>query len=84
MALLAYATHPLAKEDRMPPISPSLLSVISQDLARIPLDPADADAVAAALSGQLDGLEQLDQLDLMPVEPATVLMLPGEVLHGRA
>lgn len=68
----------------MSSITPSLLSAISHDLARIPLDPADAVAVAAALGGQLDGLEQLDQLDLLAVEPATVLQLPGEVLHGRA
>ena len=68
----------------MPPITPSLLSSISQDLAHVPLQPSDAATVAAALSGQLDGIEQLDQLDLSPVEPATILRLPEEVLHGRA
>jgi hypothetical protein len=68
----------------MPPITPSLLSAISQDLTRVPLDPSDAAAIAVALGGQLDGFDQLDQLDLTNVEPATILRLPEEVLHGRA
>jgi ABC-type antimicrobial peptide transport system permease subunit len=83
-SLLQYpAIAHAAEEETMPSISPELLQSISRDLSRVPLDPADAAGVAAGLGAQLDGLARLDDLDLMAVEPATVLLPPTEAPDAR-
>jgi hypothetical protein len=77
-SLLQYpAIAHAAEEETMPSISPELLQSISRDLSRVPLDPADG------LGAQLDGLARLDDLDLMAVEPATVLLPPTEAPDAR-
>jgi len=63
------------------PISPDFLQAVCQDLARLPVDPADLSAVAAQLGAQLDGVAALDALDLTDVEPATEVRL-GEAPHA--
>lgn len=62
----------------MASIAPALLQAITQELARLPADPTDLAIAAAQLSGQLDGLARLDELDLLHVEPAVVLLPPAE------
>jgi hypothetical protein len=62
----------------MTPIPTHLLQSLSQELWRIPVDPADLAIAASLLGAQLDGLTRLDDLDLLAVEPATVLVPPAE------
>jgi len=50
-------------------------------LARIPADPTDLTHSAVQLGSQLDGLARLDDLDLLNVEPATVILPPTETPH---
>ncbi|MBI2001579.1 MAG: hypothetical protein HYT85_01420 [candidate division NC10 bacterium] len=66
----------------MAPISTHVLQAISQELSRIPVDPGDLATAASQLAPQLDGLARLDDLDLLAVEPATVLLPPSEDPHG--
>jgi hypothetical protein len=63
----------------MADISTQLLQALSQELSRIPADPA---AAASQIGAQLDGLARLDDLDLLAVEPATVLLPPAEANRG--
>ena len=58
--------------------STQLLQAISQQLTGIPAEPGDLAAAASQIGAQLDGLARLDDLDLLPVEPATVLLPPLE------
>jgi hypothetical protein len=60
-----------------------LLQSIADVLARVPVDPADLAANVVQLGAQLDGLARLDDLDLLNVEPATVVLPPTEVPHVR-
>lgn len=66
----------------MAPITTDLLRAISQDLSHIPTGPEDLATAAVQLAAQEAGLAQLDELDLLHVEPATVLLPPQEGSHG--
>jgi len=63
-------------------VSTQLLQALSQELSRIPADPGDLAIAASQIGGQLDGLARLDDLDLLTVEPATVLLPPAEGNRG--
>ncbi|MFI5340214.1 MAG: hypothetical protein ACHQ7N_10295 [Candidatus Methylomirabilales bacterium] len=63
-------------------VSTQLLQALSQELSRIPADPADLAIAASQVGAQLDGLARLDDLDLLAVEPATVLLPPTEQNRG--
>ena len=63
-------------------ISIQLLQALSQELSRIPVDPADLAVAASQIGAQQDGLARLDDLDLLAVEPATVLLPPTEETRG--
>jgi hypothetical protein len=81
--LLEYESHITAfPEETMSPVTDHLLKTISQKLARIPVAPEDLPLARAQLASQLDGLERLDELDLMDVEPATVLLPPAGANDG--
>jgi hypothetical protein len=67
----------------MTSIPTALLQSIADVLARVPVDPADLPANVAQLGAQLDGLARLDDLDLLNVEPATVVLPPTEVPYVR-
>ena len=67
----------------MTALSKELLQSIAEVLARVPVDPADLAGSVAQLESQLDGLARLDDLDLLQVEPATVVLPPTEAPHGR-
>ncbi len=58
--------------------STQLLQALSQQLTRIPAEPGDLAVAASQIGAQLDGLARLDDLDLLTVEPATVLLPPVE------
>lgn len=66
----------------MASIPKALLQSVADVLARVPVDAADLDSTALQLGAQIDGLTRLDDLDLLNVEPATVLLPPTEVRHG--
>ena len=66
----------------MAPVSTQLLQAICQELTGIPADPADLATAASQIGAQLDGLARLDDLDLLAVEPATVLLPPTEQTRG--
>ncbi len=66
----------------MASIPKALLQSVADVLARVPVDAADLDSVALQLGAQIDGLARLDDLDLLNVEPATVLLPSTEVRHG--
>jgi hypothetical protein len=70
-------------EGNMASIPTQLLQSIAETLARVPASPADLAACAAQLGAQLDGLARLDELDLLNVEPATVLLTPPEAPHAQ-
>ena len=63
-------------------VSTQLLQALSHELSRIPADPGDLAIAASQIVGQLDGLARLDDLDLLTVEPATVLLPPAEGNRG--
>jgi hypothetical protein len=67
----------------MTPVSKELLQSVAADLARVPVDPGDLASIVAQLGGQLDGLSRLDELDLLTVEPVTVVQPPREAPHVR-
>ena len=64
-------------------VSKELLQTVAEALARVPVDPGDLPAICAQLGAQLDGLAGLDDLDLLNVEPATVMLPPREAPDGR-
>jgi len=66
----------------MAPISIQLLQSISQELSRIPAEQEDLTIAAAQLNAQADGLLRLDDLELLNVEPITVLLPPSEDSRG--
>ena len=57
-----------------------LLEALSQEISRIPADPSDLGVAASLLTAQVDALARLDELELMTVEPATVLLPPQEAI----
>ena len=63
----------------MAAIPTSLIQSVAESLARMPVDPADLAAVAASVGSQIEGLASLQELDLLTIEPATVLLPPREV-----
>lgn len=67
----------------MAPVTTHMLKSLSRHLSRLPTDPADLAVAAAQLGAQLDGLDRLDELDLLTVEPATVLLPPSEGPHAN-
>jgi hypothetical protein len=67
----------------MPSLPKELLRTIAETLARVPVDPGDLSSIEAQLGAQLDGLANLDGLDLQNVEPATVILPAAEAPHGR-
>ena len=67
----------------MTPVSKELLQSVAADLARVPVDPSDLTSIVAQLGGQLDGLSRLDELDLLTVEPVTVVQPPREAPDVR-
>jgi hypothetical protein len=67
----------------MASVSKELLRTIAEVLARVPVEPSDLPGIEAQLGAQLDGLARLDDLDLLDVEPATVMLPPREAPHGR-
>lgn len=66
----------------MSSVSTRFLQALSQELSLISTDPADLVFAASQLGAQLDGLARLDELDLLGVEPATVLLPPTEENRG--
>ena len=67
----------------MSPLSNHFLKSVSRHLSRVPTDPSDLTVVAAQLSSAQDGLDRLDELDLLTVEPATQLLPPSEGHHAN-
>jgi hypothetical protein len=66
----------------MSSVSTRFLQALSQELSLISTDPADLLFAASQLGAQLDGLARLDDLDLLVVEPATVLLTSTEENRG--
>ena len=66
----------------MASVSIRLLQALTQELSGIPANPGDLAIAATQLGAQLDGLDRLDDLDLLAVEPATVLVAPPEAPHA--
>ena len=66
----------------MASLSIQLLQALTQELTRLPANPGDLAIAASQLAAQLDGLARLDALDLLAVEPATVLVPPPEAPEG--
>jgi len=66
----------------MASISVELLQALTQELTRLPAATGDLAIAASQLAVQLDGLARLDVLDLLAVEPATVLVPPSEAPEG--
>ena len=67
----------------MTSISKDLLHSVAAELARVPVDPGDLASIAAQLGAQLDGVARLDELGLLNVEPATMLVPPTEAPNAR-
>jgi len=67
----------------MAPVSIHLLKSLSRHLSRVPTDSADLALAASQLASQLDGLDRLDELDLLAVEPATVVLPLWEGPHAN-
>lgn len=70
-------------EDIMAVLSKELLQSIAEVLARVPVESVDLASNVAQIGSQFDGLARLDDLDLLGVEPATVVLPPREAPHGR-
>lgn len=68
----------------MASISKALLQAIADVLARVPMDPTDLDSAVVQLGSQIDGLARLDDIDLLTVEPATVLVPSVETPNVRS
>ena len=65
-------------------ISSHLLQQISRHISGIPATPEELSVIAAQLASQMDGLARLDELDLLNVEPAPVVLPPSleQPSHG--
>ena len=59
-------------------ISSHLLQQISRHISGVPAPPEDLAIAATQLALQVDGLARLDELDLLNVEPATVVPPPSQ------
>jgi hypothetical protein len=70
-----------SREESMASVSVSFLQALTQELSGIPAAPSDLAIAATQLGLQLDGLARLDHLDLLAVEPATVLVPSSETPH---
>jgi len=57
-------------------VSTDLLRAVAANLAGVPIDADELTSIAAQLGAQLDGLARLDELDLLTVEPVTVVQPP--------
>jgi len=66
----------------MASVSIPLLQALTQELSGIPASPGDLAIAATQLGSQLDGLARLDDLELLAVEPATVLVPSPEAPHA--
>jgi hypothetical protein len=66
----------------MASVSIQFLQALAQELTRLPAHPSDLAVAATQLAAQLDGLARLDDLDLLDVEPATVLAPSPEAPHA--
>ena len=66
----------------MASISIQFLQALTQELSGIPATQRDLTIAATQLGLQLDGLTRLDHLDLLAVEPATVLVPSSEAPHA--
>jgi hypothetical protein len=66
----------------MASVSIQFLQVLTQELSGIPANPGDLAIAATQLGSQLDGLARLDDLDLLAVEPATVLVPSSGAPHA--
>ncbi len=58
-------------------ISSHLLQQIGRHIAGVPASPEDLAIVASQLAPNLDGLVRLDDLELLGVEPATIVPPPS-------
>jgi hypothetical protein len=76
--LLEYVRLATFTEVFMARISFHLLQQISRHISGVPAPPEDLAVAAAQLAPQLDGLGRLDELDLLSVEPATVVLPPSQ------
>ncbi len=65
----------------MSPLSTHILKSVSRHLSQVPTDPDDLVIAAAQLTSLLDGLDRMAELDLLTVEPATVLLPSSEGPH---
>ena len=65
-------------------VSTALLQSVAAELARVPVGASDLPSIAGQLGGQLDGLARLDDLELLGVEPATMILAAPEAPHGRS
>jgi hypothetical protein len=72
----------VTREEIMASVSVQLLQALTQELSGIPANPGDLAIAATQLGSQLDGLDRLDDLELLAVEPATVLLAPPEAPHA--
>jgi hypothetical protein len=68
----------------MASVSTELLQSVAEVLAQVPVDPTDLSGIAAQLGAQLEGLAGLDGLDLLSVEPATMILPPAEAPHASS
>ena len=66
----------------MASLSIQLLQALTQELTRLPANPGDLAIAARQLGPQLDGLARLDDLELLAVEPATILVPSSEAPHA--
>lgn len=62
-------------------LSTHFLKSVSRHLSQVPTDPDDLVIAAAQLTSLLDGLDRMAELDLLTVEPATVLLPSSEGPH---
>lgn len=81
--MLEYRPLTIAsREENMASVSIQFLQVLTQELSGIPANPGDLAIAATQLGSQLDGLARLDDLDLLAVEPATVLVPSSGAPHA--
>ena len=66
----------------MTSVSIQLLQALTQELSGIPARPGDLAIAATQLGPQLDGLARLDDLELLAVEPATILVPSSGAPHA--
>jgi hypothetical protein len=73
----------LSQEEIMAPLSTHILKSISRHLSQVPTDSSDLEVAAAQIASLLDGLDRMEELDLLTVEPATGLLPPSERYHAN-